>query len=134
MSATRNPTNDCPYWIGDGFWTRSDIEPEKRWAGTKWRKYEDVMLLAASNNHPLDETGGEETHVLTIPEIPNHSHDIPCTKSDNGYCNATNYMAYVGAQAENAKYWPRTTDYIGGGVAHNNMPPYLARYYWERTG
>ena len=35
------------------------------------------VIVGASINHALAETGGEEFHTLTLSEIPAHSHDIP---------------------------------------------------------
>ena len=145
MSATQNPANACPYWVGDGFWTRSNIEPEKRWAGTKWRKYEDVMLLAASDNHPLDETGGEEEHTLAEKELPiidgafaTNVVRLHSSVGTTGHAYGTTFDSVPSANRIMTTSGDSGSMYgygykFGGSQPHNNMPPYLARYYWERT-
>ena len=35
------------------------------------------VIIGASINHVLAETGGEESHILTASEIPTHSHSVP---------------------------------------------------------
>ncbi len=62
----------------------------------------------------LADSGGEETHVLTVPEIPAHHHsynNIGATPSSTGFGNS-------GGAA--------TTGDTGGDGAHNNMQPFLA--------
>lgn len=67
----------------------------------------------------MGETGGEETHVLTISEIPAHDHggagkyfnsgDINGTLGGSGYYSA----GLTAVQSQ------------GGGAAHNNLAPYI---------
>ena len=38
-----------------------------------------------------------------------------------------------GFQLDAASGWTGETSSIGGGASHNNMPPYLAVYIWQRT-
>lgn len=61
--------------------------------------------------------GGEETHVLTVDEIPSHRH----SQDQWGSAPSVVLGALEGFQAApEAGY----TGYEGGGEAHNNMPPY----------
>ncbi len=71
-------------------------------------------------------TGGEETHVLTVPEMPAHTHDFyPLIISDanNGGANGVQYGATANVP----------TSSTGGGGAHNNMPPYIGVRFIKRT-
>lgn len=79
----------------------------------------------------LGEKGGEETHILTINEMPKHDHSIS-NNHNSQYkivVNAAsgggqNYgMVYQGGKTNNGPYV--VADYVGGGQPHNNMPPYL---------
>lgn len=67
---------------------------------------------------PLGATGGEETHTLTIAELPAHTHEI--ARSPNTGTAAR--VAGGGAAASSNL----ATTATGGGEAHENMPPYLA--------
>lgn len=106
-------------------------------------------------NRPYGTTGGEEEHILTVPEIPSHTHTG--TTSTNGAHTHTqnsvnddfngsgtypNYTTPSFAQYDSTGSisWSNiasngshnhtfTSDATGGGLAHNNMPPYYALAY-----
>lgn len=68
----------------------------------------------------LGETGGEKTHILTIPEMPSHSHTYGSAVSlaANG--------AVHGTAINNNTY---TSSSTGGDGAHNNLQPYISVNY-----
>lgn len=73
----------------------------------------------------LGQTGGEKTHVLTVGEMPAHTH--PTIAGDSG--GATGSPGYIGTGA--GALWPSGS--TGGGGAHNNLQPYITVYMWKRT-
>lgn len=99
------------------------------YGGTSWAKIEGMFLLGSSATHAIGSTGGEETHTLTVNEIPPHSHSFNsgATCFANG---GTNDAAQV-AGDRNFQYL--AIGNTGGGQPHNNMPPYKTVYIWERT-
>lgn len=68
-----------------------------------------------------NEGGGEASHVLTIGEMPAHTHTVV----DPGVLNA---QAGVGAVPLSDPGLPTATGSTGGGAAHNNLPPYLTAF------
>lgn len=73
-------------------------------------------LTARSAGVPI----GEEAHVLTIGEMPSHSHGI------DGQSNA----AQSGTGSIGALSGFSTTASNGGGGAHNNMQPSIGMYFY----
>lgn len=91
-----------------------------------WERVQGQFILGASATYAAGSTGGEETHVLSIEEMPSHQHEINFMASNNP---GSEWAGQAGTCS------PRTvsTEFTGGGRAHNNMPPYLAVYMWKRT-
>ena len=73
----------------------------------------------------LDATGGEETHTLTVDEMPAHTHSYT-TKLDE---SSTGYLTEGGVDAGSV----RESSSTGGGDPHNNLQPYIVKYVWQRT-
>lgn len=116
----------------------------EQYGGTTWTKIEGRFLLGASSGYPVNATGGEATHTLTIDEMPSHYHDLHDSYTfawgKGGLSNPVNItgaLANGGDPPSNdlvtsQNYWNKTES-TGGGQPHNNMPPYKAVYIWERT-
>lgn len=64
----------------------------------------------------LADDGGAETHVLTVGEMPAHTHSGGMGGGGGSYAGG-------GANTERV---PASTGSQGGGGAHNNMQPFLA--------
>ena len=80
----------------------------------------------------VGDTGGEEKHILTIPELPAHTHDGPANEADS-----TSGGDYHAVWTENDGTTPvvppHATGSTGGGLGHNTMPPYYTVYFLRRT-
>jgi len=85
----------------------------------------DTFTLGLGSTYAtIGTTGGEVTHTLTTAEIPAHTHQSYFGWSGSG--GATLYQSntiYEGNQ------YSAATSSIGGGSAHNNMPPYIVLNY-----
>ncbi len=83
---------------------------------------------AGLSPYDLNAEGGEETHKLTIPEMPLHAHAIsyPLDWSGTGDSSVDKIFTPNKDIVSNPQKW---TNGRGGDQPHNNLPPYYALTY-----
>ena len=127
---------DMVYPVGSIYLSVSGTDPQTLFGGT-WARLEDVFLLAAGAKHAAGSTGGEESHILTEPEIAPHKHAIAYGPESSASGTGFPYGIAAGSATNSAGgrgYASNLGTFsAGGGQPHNNMPPYLAVYTWKRT-
>lgn len=120
------------YPVGAIYMSTVETNPSTLFGFGTWERIQDTFLLAAGSTYNAGSTGGEATHTLTNSEIPSHNHAIfyPNASAGNDYAP----IGYPNVDSKST-YWAVSsyTGDVGGGQAHNNMPPYLAVYVWKRT-
>lgn len=80
-------------------------------------------------------TGGEETHLLTVAEIPAHQHSEFCADSSADAIGGAgaNRRTFGLASTTDGIDSNISTSSVGGGTAHNNMPPFVGVFFIKRT-
>lgn len=106
--------------------------------------------VGTGSGYGLGATGGEESHKLTIDEMPYHGHESRArfvnggweygdyTAKENGAAIDRTHCAYrdkngVLEDSVSISLFA-DTGYVGGGKAHNNMQPYTVVNYIISTG
>lgn len=117
------------YPVGAIYLSVTDVNPAALFGGT-WERIDGRFLLGADSTYAAGSTGGEAVHKLTTSEMPRHNHTLDNYNTSAG--NTTAYMT-VQAQAKVGYNGNVQTLYTGGDGSHNNMPPYLAVYMWQRV-
>lgn len=141
---------DMVYPVGSIYMSVNATSPATMFGGT-WVQIKDKFLLSAGDMYKAGTTGGEATHTLTKSEIPNYTiGSIPeavpanhdnwrnggitggnlgnASSSKKGVANSNEVLTIASGSQLGYKI---STD--GGGQPHNNMPPYIAVYIWQRT-
>ena len=127
---TKSKTNilELVYPVGTIYLSVNDINPTVLFGFGEWEAIKDRFLLGAGDLYGGGATGGEETHTLTIDEMPSHLHKISSTLM---WANKTGDVQ-AGTKTYHERSGKQTTQPAGGNQPHNNMPPYLAVYIWKR--
>ena len=136
----KNSSALSAYPVGSIYLSLEDKSPAELFGG-EWEQIKDTFLLAAGSTYEAGATGGEATHKLTENEMPSHKHSPVYFGSGtkrvglSGGTAGDDYSYYKISYADTSGYRGTsfTTEAAGGGEAHNNMPPYLAVYVWQRT-
>lgn len=102
-----------------------------------WKEISGRFTFGRDSTHTAGSTGGEAEHTLTTSEMPSHQH-IPQYDGNFFLLNPKTASEITKGFAEGG-LWPNvpkgqthTTSSVGGDQPHNNMPPYLAVYKWQR--
>ena len=122
------------YPVGAIYLSMIDTNPSTLFNFGVWEKIENRFLLAASTSYPVGSMGGEAEHTLTESEMPAHSHNF---NRHQLWRNETGAPADVengyGASNKTLDIYVDSTTTVGSSNPHNNMPPYLAVYMWQRV-
>ena len=139
---------DLIYPVGSLYLTLNNDDPSDRLGGS-WIKLDTTgrFILSSSSSYPVSEVtvtetggiatsysitnkGGEATHTLTVDEIPSHSHNmryISYNRSSGGNVSVGQMGSWM-----TSGYTLAGSENVGGGAAHNNMPPYFTAHVWYR--
>lgn len=143
LEALRGPKGDKgdplsvleAYPIGSIYISTNATSPATLFGGN-WDEIHGAFLFANSALHKAGEIGGEEKHVLKEKEIPVHYHDEYVGNDGGDGSVPEGYYGFTSiAYTSKNTYWAKgsKTSEAGGGQAHNNMPPYLSVYMWQRV-
>lgn len=117
---------DCILPVGMIIQLYSHADPNDMYPGTTWVRLSNTFLWGCDASGTIGQTGGEKTHTLTTNEMPTHSHGSVYSQHASG----TKDKAWYTTSGSSVAYGAVET---GGGVAHNNMPPYTQISIWRRT-
>jgi len=104
------------------------------------------FIIGQITTYPSLSSGGESSHVLSTLEMPSHTHVDPYNEGGPNSWTAPNGITYNWTTIPNTAGGPGSaggTDYdqvgllntgaTGGGLPHNNMPPWFALAYIIRV-
>lgn len=107
------------------------------------RDWQGRAIVAAGGNmndkYRFRQTGGKESHTLSLGEMPSHDHSIGILTWNDSLANGSqNVQVYVGSLGDlagrsRAGSVQVTTTSAGSGSPHNNMPPYIALYMCKKS-
>lgn len=123
------------YPVGSYYISHNNTSPAELFGGT-WYRVENQFLWACPADGTIGSTGGEQTHTLTVTEMPYHSHTILLNSASSVSYDTWDY-SYGASKANRSYYSQGPAEPIIGGTggtgAHNNMPPYISVAIWRRT-
>ncbi|WP_353233425.1 tail fiber protein [Diaphorobacter ruginosibacter] len=89
--------------------------------------------------HDLGETGGSDTVTLLESEIPSHTHMVKTGLAGDAAVTSASGTSALGSAPTRAyattpassltRMSPQQVAPVGGGMPHNNLPPYLTAYF-----
>ena len=134
-----------PYPPGSIYMSVNNINPASLFGGT-WQRIEDTFLLACGVKYTAGDTGGEAEHKLKIEEMPSHKGHLYHNGETGYWDDAKEPTYFISAQNNVLTEYGTQRPFVardsnelvmrgytrGGDMPHNNMPPYLSVYMWQR--
>lgn len=127
------------YPVGSLYFSTSSTNPATALGFGTWTAYAAgrfvVGVGTSDQTFAAGATGGESNHTLTTNEMPSHSHNPQFSNGNASVVGAGSGTAanIPGGGANFVSKTENATTNTGGGAAHNNLPPYVAAYIWQRT-
>ena len=117
------------YPVGSVYTSVVATSPATHFGGT-WAAFGTGRVLVGYDNSQtefdtVEETGGSNTHTLTIAEMPAHTHNISIEN--------TRGEGSDGAENGASSFASTDTSSTGGGTAHPILQPYVVVHMWKRT-
>jgi hypothetical protein len=111
------------------FWNKPAVDIPAGWREVEdWRgRFPVGMNVLEAEFNVLGKMGGEKTHKLTEAEMPRHRHFGQSMQ----YAEAFKGQGFRPDEYNNEDGW---TDYTGGDLPHNNLPPYRTVLFIEYIG
>jgi microcystin-dependent protein len=88
--------------------------------------------IHVGSGHTLGERGGQESHTLSIAELPEHTHAANATSSNASAAAPSSSLGYArsgsqmyGESANLVSMAAQAVGNVGGNQAHLNMQPFL---------
>ena len=137
---------DLIYPVGSVYISfNNNADPSVLFGGT-WERIRNRFLWAATENGVMGDTGGEESHTLTVEEMPSHKGHLSAGIAGTAPYEKGNYKGYLNSSTMTAhgdigRGWNvysgneihPASEAVGGGQPHNNMPPFIQVAMWKRT-
>lgn len=144
-NAKENQLLDLVYPVGSIVIRYDHLSPASIFGGVWTRVVHSAggatFLYGCTAAGVIGECGGESTHTLTIDEMPQHDHNFvgdgsKIIQNDRQlFASGTAYSSRAGISV--GADWSSNGSVVigktGGGLAHNNMPPYIKVSIWRRT-
>ena len=119
------------YPVGSYYETSdTNFNPNTSWGGT-WVEDSAARVTVAKDTgtfSTVGSTGGEETHTLTVSEMPSHTHNFEYGTNTAGTGQRATVAANDGPYLSSG-----VNKDTGGDQAHNNLQPYVVVRRWHRT-
>lgn len=127
------------YKVGDLFLTTNSENPSLRFGGT-WKLFGKGKTLVCIDEDDSDfdtvgKIGGEKTHILSVDEIPSHSHEINVFSPESGTTGRFTCNPEWNNRSSDTSgiCWIGMSGTTGNDKSHNNMQPYITCYIWIRV-
>lgn len=129
---------DLIYPVGSIYYTNNaNFSPNVSFNGT-WEQIKDVFLLAAGDTYVGGTSGGAATVTLQNTHLPVLTGTLPHIAGDES--SVSGICTHISGGSSYREGTPSSTSVttkhqikIGGGTAHENMPPYIVVYVWKRV-
>jgi len=131
---------DRVYPVGSIYISISSVNPGTHLGGT-WVRFGQGRTLVGVDETDTDTIdsfgavqaiGGAKRHTLNEEEMPSHGHDLE-SRGNNGSGNNHNHSTGQTTTSPWASYNRVRVVAAGGGMAHNNLPPYITVFMWRRS-
>lgn len=144
LTATAGADLQNVYPVGSFYFSSNDTDPTQLFGFGTWQRVKDKFLLAAGELYGAGEEGGEATVKLAKTHMPSHDHRVRTNRTESypayfhtthtGSGNSSNGWAYLSTSGTyNSGVGTLYVESVGDNTPHNNMPPFVAVYVWQRT-
>ena len=127
----KNEIIDSIYPVGSYYISSINKYPGNFLVGD-WEQITDRFLVGAGDKYEVNSVGGEEKHLLTIDEMPQHDHSSTYYGGYFVWGGDDTYHGPGNGNGYRRELNKLNTGVRGGNKPHNNIPPYYAAYIWKR--